>query len=71
MDDADVVVERSEREISLALRSFPGKPVAAVLARQCSLCGDDIPAARLAALSEWGCDTCARCQEKLERGMGR
>jgi RNA polymerase-binding transcription factor DksA len=71
MDDADVVVERSEREIGFALRSFPGKPEAAVIELQCSLCGEDIPEARRAALREWGCETCAECQERIERGMGR
>lgn len=71
MDDADIVVERSEREISLALRSFHDRAVGVVPALTCSLCGEPIPEARRKALREWGCATCVECQERLERGMGR
>jgi phage/conjugal plasmid C-4 type zinc finger TraR family protein len=74
MDDADIVAERSEREIGLALRSFQ---IAAAQRRRlamdaglmCMICGEDIPEARRKALP--GVCTCIDCQEKLERGMGR
>jgi len=74
MDDADIVVERSEREISLALRSFRNgqalqRRLAMDAGEMCMMCGDEIPKARRDALR--GVCTCIVCQEALEQGMGR
>lgn len=72
-DDADVVVERSEREISLALRSFHNaaaqRRAAMDAGLACMMCGEEIPEGRRKALP--GCCTCIGCQEGLERSMGR
>jgi phage/conjugal plasmid C-4 type zinc finger TraR family protein len=74
MDDADIVVERSEREIGFALRSFHNsaasrRRLAMDNGLMCMLCGEEIPEARRQALP--GVCTCIGCQEELERSMGR
>jgi phage/conjugal plasmid C-4 type zinc finger TraR family protein len=73
MDDADVVVERTEREIGFALRSFHNATAQRRAAMDdglmCMMCGEEIPEARRRVLP--GCCTCVACQEELERSMGR
>lgn len=71
-DDGDIVAERTEREMTLALRSFRSvaqRRVAMDAGLICMLCGDEIPEARRRVLP--GCCTCIECQEELERSMGR
>ncbi len=73
MDDADIVAERTEREIGFALRSFHTAAVQRRLAmnagEMCMICGEEILKARRDLLP--GCCTCIDCQEELERSMGR
>jgi len=73
MDDADVVVERAEREMTFALRAFRSAAASRPASGDgwCMMCGEEIPKARRDLFKGGDCCTCVECQEKLEQGMGR